>query len=176
MQIIKVKKYGLGHFQAKCNAGSIRTTYKSALSYEVNAIEAARALCIKLDWVGFDLAWSSDSKGEYYFVPVAKRNPCNMASVEREFDIIAKGWFDKVNGNSYFSARILDSKSGELVALLPFQYGYGDQYEYEAHRALIDLGLIPKNTPYGDFWIYTKRRTIDHNCKKAEVVAFGKID
>jgi len=51
-------------------------------------------------------------------------------------------WFDKINGNSYFSARIWIN--GGQVAILPFQYGYGDQFIYEAQRKLIELGYIPK--------------------------------
>ena len=40
--------------------------------------------------------------------------------------IDAKEWFDKANGNSYFSARIY--ADGEHIATLPFQYGYGNHY------------------------------------------------
>ena len=41
-------------------------------------------------------------------------------------EINAKEWLDKVNGNSYFSAvAVLDDV---VVAVLPFQYGYGDHY------------------------------------------------
>lgn len=52
----------------------------------------------------------------------------------------AKEWFDKANGNSYFSARIyIDDKQ---VAVLPFQYGYGDHYVDMANRYLIDNEII----------------------------------
>ena len=51
-------------------------------------------------------------------------------------------WFDKVNGNTYFSARIWIN--GGQVAILPFQYGYGNQFIYEAQRKLIELGYLPK--------------------------------
>ena len=55
--------------------------------------------------------------------------------------IIAKEWFDKVNGNSYFSARIfIDGK----VLYLPFQYGYGNQYEQEALKELKKHVAIPE--------------------------------
>ena len=54
--------------------------------------------------------------------------------------VTAKEWFDKANGNSYFSARIeIDSK---LVAMLPYQYGYGDQYIHEANAYLAEHGYI----------------------------------
>lgn len=41
-------------------------------------------------------------------------------------EIQAKEWFDRVNGNSYFSANVYIDD--DLVAELPFQYGYGDHY------------------------------------------------
>ena len=44
----------------------------------------------------------------------------------KNLTITAKEWFDKTNGNSYFSARI--ESDGELIAILPFQYGYGNHY------------------------------------------------
>jgi len=59
----------------------------------------------------------------------------------RSMFIECREWFDKINGNSYFSARIWIN--GGQVAILPFQYGYGDQFIYEAQRKLIELGFIP---------------------------------
>lgn len=35
-------------------------------------------------------------------------------------------WFDRRNGNSYFSARVYDM-SMRLLFVCPFQYGYGSQ-------------------------------------------------
>lgn len=65
---------------------------------------------------------------------------CNQEM--RSVFVECREWFDKVNGNSYFSARIWIN--GGQVAILPFQYGYGDQFIYEAQRKLIDLGYISK--------------------------------
>ncbi len=49
-------------------------------------------------------------------------------------EVRAKEWFDRVNGNSYFSARVyLDD---EEIAVLPFQYGYGSHYEHMAMQAI----------------------------------------
>lgn len=58
---------------------------------------------------------------------------CSTYRGER-YQVIAKEWFDRINGNSYFSARLF--KNGELFAVLPFQYGYGSQFTHEAKRAL----------------------------------------
>ncbi len=56
-------------------------------------------------------------------------------------NIVAKEWFDKVNGNSYFSARI--QINGKTVLACPFQYGYGDHYEDIAMNDLFDAGFAP---------------------------------
>ena len=60
----------------------------------------------------------------------------------RSIFIECREWFDKVNGNSYFSARIWIN--GGQVAILPFRYGYGDQFLYEAQKKLLDLGYLPQ--------------------------------
>jgi hypothetical protein len=54
--------------------------------------------------------------------------------------IEAKQWVDKTYGNSYFSARVF--VDGEEIGRLPFQYGYGSQYEYEATKLLLEKGFI----------------------------------
>jgi hypothetical protein len=50
--------------------------------------------------------------------------------------IESRAYFDKSGGNTYFSARI--SVNGTLVGVLPFQYGYGSQFETEALKWLED--------------------------------------
>jgi len=60
--------------------------------------------------------------------------------------IIAKEWFDRINGNSYFSARINVDDKEQII--LPFQYGYGDQYLHEAKMKLVELGYISKHKDY----------------------------
>jgi len=51
-------------------------------------------------------------------------------------ELEAKEWFDKINGNSYFSCNII--VNGKLVHTLPFQYGYGSHYEELALQWLKD--------------------------------------
>lgn len=60
----------------------------------------------------------------------------------RSLFIEAREWFDKVNGNSYFSARI--QVNGEVIATLPFQYGYERQFESEAQKTLLEMGYLPQ--------------------------------
>jgi len=85
--------------------------------------------------------------------------------------INAKEWFDKANGNSYFAGTIqVDDK----VYLMPFQYGYGTQYEQEAKNLLTEFNLV--SCDYGqslkryceenNIKYYSK---INTNCKKREL-------
>ena len=60
----------------------------------------------------------------------------------RSMFIECREWFDKTYGNSYFSARIWIN--GGQVAILPFSYGYGDFYIYEAQKKLLELGWLPQ--------------------------------
>ena len=88
--------------------------------------------------------------------------------------IIGREWFDKVNGNSYFSATAyIDNKEGFEV---PFQYGYGDQYIWETFDALDKAGLLPdpmqryKNGGTEAGWSYCQRLGIKLNCEKFSVL------
>ena len=58
--------------------------------------------------------------------------------------IEAREWFDKSGGNSYFAGRV--QLDGEIVAYLPFQYGYETAYQYAALEELKKLGLVPAET------------------------------
>lgn len=62
----------------------------------------------------------------------------------KTIDINAKQWFDKINGNSYFSADIVLNygQPDQQTIVLPFQYGYGDAYIYTALRELKEAGHI----------------------------------
>lgn len=62
----------------------------------------------------------------------------------RTIDIDAKEWFDRINGNSYFSAVVtvnFGMKNAKSYSL-PFQYGYGEQYIQAAKEELGKQGLI----------------------------------
>jgi len=91
-------------------------------------------------------------------------------------DINALNWFDKVNGNSYFSAQITINYGTPTANTikLPFQYGYGDQYRYEAVSTLITLGYLNTGVTLYDLkGMGIICRFSKHNAKKAEVKAFG---
>ena len=95
----------------------------------------------------------------------------------KTIDIQAKEWFDKVNGNSYFAGTITLNYGTETeeIFLMPFQYGYGSQYEHESKSILT---LFNKISPdYENLNTYCKRvgiilrRNIERNCLKKELKA-----
>ena len=87
-------------------------------------------------------------------------------------DINAKEWFDKINGNSYFAANVTLNfgQPDQINIVLPFQYGYGDSYQYEAIKVLNEQNFI--NVKYlqdlrGNGIIV--RYNIQRNCKQREL-------
>lgn len=54
--------------------------------------------------------------------------------MERKKIVVIGGkWFDKVNGNTYNSAKIIDTETGRAY-YTPFCYGYGSAYLHEAEN------------------------------------------
>ena len=97
----------------------------------------------------------------------------------RSVFVEGKSWFDKSGGNSYFAVRI--HIDGKLGIVLPFQYGYGNQYEYEAVRALSVAGLLPSGFDVSASLWRLREFGIDaysaiSEAKKADVVRFGKAE
>ena len=93
----------------------------------------------------------------------------------KTIDINAKEWFDKLNGNSYFSAIItLNYKlDDEKILNLPFQYGYGEQYEHETFNEIIKV--LDLKTEIKVLWKYCEENKIilrsnkQKNCLKREL-------
>lgn len=88
--------------------------------------------------------------------------------------IESKEWFDRINGNSYFSSRI--EIDGELAAVLPFQYGYGSHDVDMATKELKRLEFVnmPKRSWIQEYCRNNKIqfKTIKHEkCLKRDVVA-----
>ena len=82
------------------------------------------------------------------------------------FVVIGGLWFDKVNGNTYNVAKIIDVKTG-MKYYTDYTYGYGNSYIREADeyiwRYLLDnngddLDEIPKIIDGGSFY-----------CKKSDL-------
>lgn len=97
------------------------------------------------------------------------------APVKYDVTIRAVEWFDKQNGNSYFSA--VGWINGVQLVALPMQYGYGEHYADQVLRALSKLKLIPLDYP--ETWrgdLLKKGIKIDQSitrgCKKRDVENF----
>ena len=84
--------------------------------------------------------------------------------------IHAKEWFDKANGNSYFSARI--QIDGKEVAILPFQYGYGSHYIDIAAEWLANNNYIylpkHKNGSRESLWSHCRSNNVELFTTKKE--------
>lgn len=97
-------------------------------------------------------------------------------------DIQAKEWFDRINGNSYFSGQVtLDyGQETEKTFYMPFQYGYGDQYLHQAWKVIQENGYVPDPKPFQLMTGYARehniplRYSIQDKCKKRDVQAFGE--
>ena len=98
----------------------------------------------------------------------------NTETQIKTIDIQAKEWFDKVNGNSYFAGTVTVNygMQDEKEFKMPFQYGYGSQYEQEALSILKNENLIPtRHTPEFKAMGIILRSNIQKNCKKSELKA-----
>ena len=98
----------------------------------------------------------------------------------KTIDINAKEWFDKINGNSYFSGLVIIDygMKSEEVFLMRFQYGYGSQFEQEAKVILTYANKIYPQ--YETLYSYCKRENIIlrsyiiRGCKKRELKEIEK--
>jgi hypothetical protein len=59
---------------------------------------------------------------------------------------VIRRWWDKANGNSYYSVsiRIPQDGGGFTLYKVPFDYGYGSHPEWETITALVGLGLFER--------------------------------
>lgn len=71
--------------------------------------------------------------------------------------VLGRRWFDKPNGNTYHSVRVL--VNGEEIDRRAFEYGYGDQYIQTATAMLMDYGALPA-TFDGSLTRYTRENGI----------------
>ena len=90
----------------------------------------------------------------------------------KTIDINAREWFDKVNGNSYFSGTIVlnygeDGENQEKTYDMPFQYGYGNHYIDVAGQELSRLGYIVSDDRTA-LWRYCKDNNIILRTNKAK--------
>ena len=100
--------------------------------------------------------------------------------MERDVKYIAtiKKWFDKQNGNTYHSGRILRVKDNEEIRV-PWQYGYGEQYKVSCFDEMQKQGWIVKTDRYSVDWWQRKNdypiKWIDKvYCSKNVMIAWGR--
>lgn len=99
----------------------------------------------------------------------------NTKNNMKTLDIKALSWFDKINGNTYFSALVtIDyGMNTEKVYKIPFSYGYGETYIQESTKLLIEFNQISKGYDI-PLWKYCKEnniilRTSINSAKKKEL-------
>jgi len=98
----------------------------------------------------------------------------------KTIDVHCKEWFDKVNGNSYFAGEVIVNagKQTEKRLILPFQYGYGDFYRYQAFEAVkkelktFKTVTTPRQA-YEKYKIKTTHK-LKENCLQRELKEFKK--
>ena len=101
----------------------------------------------------------------------------------RSITVIAKEWYDRVNGNSYNAVRIYENgENGELLAVLPMEYGYGQHYIQRTREWLFshydDLKQHEKEREQGKAcYLYDKdlfsMTILIERCLKREVLIHG---
>jgi len=93
----------------------------------------------------------------------------------KTIDLYCKEWFDKVNGNSYFSCDIILNygMKSEKSFTLPFQYGYEEHYIDMAKVFLFEKRYFKENNI---MWMLCRENNIilrtykKENCLKKELV------
>ena len=97
----------------------------------------------------------------------------------KTIDVSALEWLDSINGNSYFAGKVILNYGTDSQITLPlaYQYGYGDQYQYEALKAIkTALGI---HTDMNALWRFCDTHNIilrsnKRSAKKAELKAIQK--
>jgi len=72
-----------------------------------------------------------------------KESYLNEWNANKQIIVQGRLWFDKVNGNTYFSCWVqVPTDSGFKSFCIPIQYGYGDQWQFESVVVLRKLGFF----------------------------------
>ena len=109
----------------------------------------------------------------------------NTINSIQTIDASALEWFDRINGNSYFAGKVIINYGADdqVTLQLAYQYGYGDQYQYEALKTVLKaLDIRPGALPFGAgsaLWRFCDcnniiLRTNKRSAKKAELKEIQK--
>ncbi len=89
----------------------------------------------------------------------------------KSITIIAKRWFNRGPGNTYFSAQIL--VDGKPVHKIDYAYGYGDHYRDCAADWLTENGYVDlprhENGSRQPLWEYCRENGIELYCTASDV-------
>lgn len=91
----------------------------------------------------------------------------SLAAHVKTVTVIGRRWFDRTYGNTYFSAQILID--GVPVEGIDYEYGYGDQYAWEAIGKAEKAGLIPPREEGEPNWMWAERTGIALHCAVSDV-------
>jgi len=62
--------------------------------------------------------------------------------IKRSVYVECRQWHDRVNGNTYYSARVY--VDGAHVFTTGRSYGYDFQYEHDVAKQLVNMGYLPE--------------------------------
>jgi len=122
------------------------------------------------DWKRYELGTPKDPEIVSYNIGGLSSRAVDLVrdalskKISRSVFVEVREWFDKSGGNSYFSARVW--VDGHIVAVLPFQYGYGNHFETVAMQELISLGFVSDEYKNRALWRLRDDLGIDfYSCK-----------
>jgi hypothetical protein len=88
----------------------------------------------------------------------------------KTIDVQAKEWFDKINGNSYFSANVTINYGlkNAISFYMPMQYGYGDHVNHVAFKEIKErLKCFKKDDTMLSYWrVYDSYKIIARHTKR----------
>jgi hypothetical protein len=99
-------------------------------------------------------------------------NAVNQVKAGDNITIIGKRWFDRINGNTYFSA--VGIVNGVEVVHIPYEYGYGNHFEDRIFNELVKAGYCADCETYSNgstetFWRYCQDRNINKYVSVSDV-------
>lgn len=101
--------------------------------------------------------------------------------MERQIKFIcnAARWFDKVNGNTYHSVRVIRCSDSETIAH-KLTYGYGDMYRQTALELMVNAEWLPEGYHRENMMLYERENDYPilwnvSDGLKRDAVANGKL-
>jgi hypothetical protein len=96
----------------------------------------------------------------------------NVMEQIKSIQIIGKRWFDRVNGNTYFSA--VGLVDGKEAVKIDYEYGYSDHYVDRIFQELEKAGFVSDVEHYSNgsqerFWQYCQRKGIEKYTSVSDV-------